>query len=77
VERVLTRWLISVGHGVILGERCSSVVAATMLSSGGIEVKVKVKCTLIRALMLGTGRTSLRGSRCVALLFHDRGTRRE
>ena len=38
VQTVLTRWLLSVGHGVILGEKCASVVAATVWSSGGIEV---------------------------------------
>jgi hypothetical protein len=33
--------------------------------------KVKVKCTLVQALMLCTGRTAHRGSRGIALLFHD------
>jgi hypothetical protein len=36
----------------------------------------QVKCTLVQALRLCTGRTAHRGSRGVALLFHDRGTRR-
>ena len=36
----------------------------------------KVKVTLVQALRLCTGRTPHRGSRCIALLFHDRGTRR-
>jgi len=35
-----------------------------------------VKCTLVRALRLCTGRTAHRGSRGIALLFHDHGTRR-
>jgi len=39
--------------------------------------KVKVKCTLVQALRLCTGRTAHRGSRGIALLFHDHGTRRE
>ena len=39
-------------------------------------VKVKVKCTLVQALRLCTGRTAHRGSRGIALLFHDHGTRR-
>ena len=34
-------------------------------------VKVKVKCTLVQALRLCTGRTAHRGSRGIALLFHD------
>jgi hypothetical protein len=38
--------------------------------------KVKVKCTLVQALRLCTGRTAYRGSRGIALPFHDLGTRR-
>jgi len=37
---------------------------------------IKVKCTPVQALRLCTGRTALRGSRVIALLFLDRGTRR-
>jgi len=36
----------------------------------------KVKCTLVQALRLCTGCTVQRGSRGIALLFHDHGTRR-
>jgi len=36
----------------------------------------KVKCTLLQALRLCTGRTAHRGSRGIALLFLDYGTRR-
>jgi len=36
----------------------------------------QVKCPLVQALRLCTGRTVHRGSRGVALLFHDLGTRR-
>jgi len=35
------------------------------------KVKVKVKCTIVLALRLCTGRTAHRGSRGVAILFHD------
>ena len=35
-----------------------------------------VKVTLVQALRLCTGRTAHRGSRRIALLFHDHGTRR-
>jgi hypothetical protein len=38
--------------------------------------EVKVKCTLVQALRLCTGRTAHRGSRGIALLFHDHGARR-
>ena len=36
----------------------------------------KVKVTLVQALRLCTGRTARRGSRGIALPFHDHGTRR-
>ena len=39
-------------------------------------IKVKVKVTLVQALRLCTGRTAHRGSRGIALLFHDHGTRK-
>jgi len=38
--------------------------------------KVKVKCTLVQALRLRTGRTAHRRSRGITLLFLDHGTRR-
>jgi len=38
--------------------------------------KVKVKCTLVQALRLCTGRTVHRGSSGIALLFLDHSTRR-
>ena len=38
--------------------------------------KVKVKVTLVQALRLCTGHTVHRGSRGIALPFHDHGTRR-
>ena len=41
-----------------------------------IPVKVKVKCTLVQALRLCTGRTAHRRSRGIALSFLDHGTRR-
>ena len=39
-------------------------------------IHVKVKVTPVQALRLCTGRTAHRGSRGIALLFHDHGTRR-
>jgi hypothetical protein len=45
--------------------------------SRNMESKVKiVKCTLVQALRLCTGLTAHRGSRGIALPFHDHGTRR-
>jgi hypothetical protein len=42
-----------------------------------LRIKIKkVKCTLVQALRLSTGRTAHRGSRGIALPFHDYGTRR-
>jgi len=38
--------------------------------------KVKVKCTLVQALRLCTSRTAHSGSRGIALLYYDHGTRR-
>ena len=38
--------------------------------------KVKLTCTLVQALRLCTGCTANRGSRGIALSFHDHGTRR-
>ena len=40
------------------------------------EIKKVVKCTHVQALRLCTGRTAHRGSRGIALLFLDHGTRR-
>ena len=36
----------------------------------------KINCNLVQALRLCTGRTAHRGSRGIALPFHDHGTRR-
>jgi hypothetical protein len=42
-----------------------------------LNLKVKkIKCTLVQALRLCTGRRAHRGNRGIALLFHDYGTRR-
>ena len=42
-----------------------------------INKKVQVKCTPVQALRPCTGRTAHRGSRGIALPFHDHGTRRD
>jgi hypothetical protein len=41
-----------------------------------LEREKKVKCTLVQALRLYTGRTAHRGSRGITLPFLDHGTRR-
>ena len=41
-----------------------------------LNLKVKIKVTLVQALRLCTGRTAHRWSRGIVLLFHDHGTRR-
>ena len=46
-----------------------------VISSLKVKVK-KVKCTLVQALRLCTGRTAHRGSRGIALPFHDHCNRR-
>ena len=40
------------------------------------DLKVKVKCALVQALRLCTGRTAHKGSSGIALLFLDHGIRR-
>ena len=44
-----------------------------MATSAGSEMCL---CTLVQALRLCTGRTAHKGSRGIALVFHDHGTRR-
>jgi hypothetical protein len=50
---------------------------AKQLKIIGLKAYVKkVKCTLVQALRLCTGRTAHRGSRGIVLSFLDHGTRR-
>jgi len=55
-------------EAVMLGDKNKETTCTTE--------KVKVKCTLVQALRLCTGRTAHTDSRGIALLFHDHGTRR-
>jgi hypothetical protein len=48
---------------------------AKVIRGNIISKSKKVKCTLVQAPRLCTGRTAHRGSRGIALLFHDHGTR--
>jgi hypothetical protein len=56
--------------------KVKTVKSILLLPLYGMYKKVKVKCTLAQALRLCTGRTAHRGSRSIALLFLDHGTRR-
>jgi hypothetical protein len=59
---------------VILGIRFQNREVSSILK---IRLdKVKVKVTPVQALRLCTGRSAHRGSRRIALPFHDHGTRR-
>jgi hypothetical protein len=48
-----------------------------VLTSVTTYSKLKVKCTLVQALRLCTGRTAHKGSSGIALPFHERGARSE
>ena len=57
----------------------SAKIIASIVEVGAARATpylIKVKVTLVQALRLFTGRTAHRGSRGIALLFHDYGTRR-
>ena len=54
----------------------TSIPPSTQSHQIPVCLNVKVKCTLVQAIRLCTGRTAHRRSRGTALLFHDRGTRR-
>jgi hypothetical protein len=60
-------WLITV---IIQSEIVDTKEHYNILSIG------KVKCNLVQALRLCTGRSAHSGSRGIALFFHDHGTRR-
>ena len=53
----------------------SLLITALLRSSLHFSMDIFFKCTLVQALSLCTGRTAHRGSRGIALLFHDHGTR--
>jgi hypothetical protein len=64
-------------HEVLL--QCHKIYGQPPEGSHCLEAKVntnKVKCTLVQALRLCTGHTVHRGSRGIALPFHDHCTRR-
>jgi hypothetical protein len=69
---------ISISIASLLWRQFTFVVKHLFMKKKGwqrrIKVKVKVKVTLVQALRLCTGRTAHRGSRGIAVPFHDHGT---
>jgi hypothetical protein len=64
---------------VCLGRENYGILMHTVLLNNGNRLRivmVTVKCTLVQALRLSTCRTAHRGSRGIALPFHDHGYRR-
>ena len=57
---------------IVRNAQSRSITCTSVLSVSG----KKVKCALVQALRLCTGSTNHRGSRVIALLFLDHGTRR-
>jgi len=84
LEKEVTSYIMWLVATFILTNNCVMLKLSCILRTGtnvrfrntDPEQKVKIKCTLVQALRLCTGRTPHRGSRGIALLFHDHGTRR-
>jgi hypothetical protein len=66
-------WICNI---ISIHNKISSYIKQRFVKCFIVKVKVRVKCTLVQALRLCTGRTAHRGSRGIALPFHNRGTRR-
>ena len=60
-------------RGKALNQRCTNP-RLQVVEANTFCTNVKVKVTLVQALRLCTGRTAHRGSRGIALPFHDHGT---
>ena len=65
--------LVPIGSETWICIRCKQTYKQTFIFIYKIK---KVKVTLVQALMLCTGSTAHRGSRGIALLFHDHSMRR-
>ena len=71
-------------HIILISVLCTSIgdippswpAAGALVTDRFCYIKVKVKCTLVQALRLGTGRKTHRGNRGIALLFLVHGTRK-
>ena len=59
-----------------ISSQLNSCVSCRSFNIGFHQGKLEENCTLVRALRLCTCRTAYRGSRSIALLFLDHGTRR-
>jgi len=57
--------------GVSIGVQSQDVLYFNWVFSEISSTNVKVKCTLVQALRLCTGRMAHKGNRGIALLFHD------
>jgi hypothetical protein len=55
---------------------CYDAISCISVSLPIVQNFGKVKCTLVQALKLCTGRTAHKESRGIALIFHNSGTRR-
>ena len=71
-----SRMAVTVEHPKFTARSITHQVKVKVIVKVKVNVKVKVKCTLVQALRLCSGRTAHRGSRVIALPFHDHGTRR-
>ena len=58
----------------VITEHCNTVNKNIVCILVDSHLSKKVKVTLVQALRLCTGRTAYRGSRGIALLFHDHST---
>jgi len=78
VEALIESWPVCVGFVVdkVVLERILLPISPVFPCHCHSTGKVKVKCTLVQALRLYTGRTAHSGSRDIALPFLDHGTRR-
>ena len=81
VVSVTIQLIYNTNRAILNSYQINNVILHTVLMVKNIDhlqiwyIK-KVKCTLVQALRLCTGRTAHRGSRGIALLFHDHGIRR-
>ena len=74
IETGANTYVVDRGWGVDDGCKFTGQPAAGVQSDDCSRIRVKF--TPVQELRLCTGRTAHRGSRSIALLFHDHGTRR-
>jgi hypothetical protein len=66
-----------IGNTTVISVRYQLLLCCVFGQGLFMVIKGKVKCILVQALRLCTGRTACRGSRGIAHPFYDRGTSRE